>query len=80
MAIKIRVDHYPGVDTSYPCLKIYNRDSKTNPNFWRIVLFNSHNEGQCVACSKDNLVGERSDSWAEQDFQLFHGRVVMENK
>lgn len=79
MGIKSTLIDYSKLSITYPCLKIYRPGAENKSAFWRIVLFNGHNKGQCVACSQKNLVGEMSNSWAERDFKFFQSRIIMEN-
>lgn len=64
--------------STYPCLKIASADKDDSQQF--IVLFVSGCEG-VVVYDPHNVhgLGDYCDSWAEEDFRLFDGKITMEN-
>lgn len=71
------------IESSYPCLKIYNNDSKLGVY---VVLFTEpkngvvvYSENQRVKVGDDNKTYSETASWAEECFSPFNGTIELSN-
>ena len=61
--------------SEYPCYKISTADSYP-PN--EVVFFTKESEGYCIAGNPNREDVYFSDSWCENRFTPFHGKITIE--